>query len=214
MVARVWLAQLWAENSLGVLARSRTLYEELCLLVERGEMALALPLMAAAYRQPVKNHVDAYLRLWSYLRGAVSSEEAGEFLRMLQRRDPLLDLHLYRLVLRHARWYLYNSRLLLANPCPDRLWAVHRGAPISIVLTREGPEIRPWAALEPRLAEESEASGLARAAEAELVLLRVDGELFWNPKLEGLPGGEALGQRLRRGGVAFHRGREAREAAG
>ncbi|MHB8077947.1 MAG: hypothetical protein ACYDIE_01655 [Candidatus Krumholzibacteriia bacterium] len=214
MAAKVWLAQLWAENLLGVLARSRTLYEELAWLVGRGEQARVLAVLPLCYQQPVKNPVDAYLRAWGYLRPLATPADTGVFLRLLQERDPALNPHLYRLVLRHGLWYLYNSRLFPAAACPDRFWTVLAGGMSQVVLTRDGADVRPWAWFAQELDPLADADRLAARAEAELVLLRVGGDLFWNPKLEGLPGSGALIERLRAAGRAVCTGRRREAAAG
>ena len=200
MSARVWLAQLWAENLLGVLARSRTLYEELTWLVARGEQTRVLAVLPLCYQQPVKNHVDAYLRVWSYLRPLATPAETSTFFRLLQVRDPDLSPHLYRLVLRHGLWYLYNSRLFPVTACPDRFWTPLAGGMSQVVLTCDGPSVRSWAGLAAELAGLDTVELLAARAEAELVLLRIGGDLFWNPKLEGLPGSVALVGRLQAAG--------------
>lgn len=200
MTAKVWLAQLWAENLLGVLARSRTLYEELAWLVSRGEQARVLSILPLCYQQPVKNHVDAYVRAWGYLRPLATPADTAVFLRLLQERDPALNPHLYRLVLRHRLWYLYNSRLFPVSACPDRFWTALAGRMSQVVLTRDGTETRAWAWFAQELDAPADVDRLAARAEAELILLRVGGELFWNPKLEGLPGSAALIERLRAGG--------------
>ena len=200
MTAKVWLAQLWAENLLGVLARSRTLYEELAWLVGRGEQARVLAVLPLCYQQPVKNHVDAYLRVWGYLRPLATPADTSVFLRLLQERDPDLNPHLYRLVLRHGLWYLYNSRLFPVTACPDRFWTALAGGMSQVVLTRDDTDVRSWSRLAQELEELAAADQLVARAEAELVLLRVGGALFWNPKLDGLPGSAALIERLRAAG--------------
>ncbi len=214
MLQRVWLAQLWAENLLGVLARSRTIYEEIAHLVGRGDLATTLQVLPLCYALPVKNHVDAYLKAWSYLRPHAGGPQAADFFRLLQARAPELDLHLYDLVLDHRLWYLFNSRLFLANPCPERLWAVHRDAMALLTFTREGVAARGWGQVAEELAAQPDAAALLAKAEAELVVLRVGDARFWNPKLQPAPGAEALVRRLRRAGIALRADRRARAAEG
>lgn len=200
LTAKVWLAQLWAENLLGVLARSRTLYEELAWLVGRGDQARVLAVLPLCYQHPVKNHVDAYLRAWGYLRPLATDADTSAFLRLLQECDPGLNAQLYRLVLRHRLWYLYNSRLFPVTPCPDRFWTALAGGMSQVVLAGDGAAVRPWPWVAQELAALPDADRLAARAEAELALLRVGGDLFWNPKLEGLPGSDRLLERLRAAG--------------
>ncbi len=203
MRQRVWLAQLWAENLLGVLARSRTLYEETAWLVARNDRARALAVLPLCFQQPIKNHVDAYLRVWAYLRPFADFGETTQFFRLLQTRDPDLNQHLYRLVLRRGLWYLHNSRLFLANPCPLALWTAHQGVQTLIALERSGETLRPWPALAAELMALTDGATLASRALDSLVLLRVGDALYWNPKLAGLPAAPSLLARLREAGQAI-----------
>ena len=214
LTAKVWLAQLWAENLLGVLARSRTLFEELAWLVGQGDQARALAVLPLAYEQPVKNHVDAYLRLWDFLRPFATPSESAAFVRLLQARSPALNPLLYRLVLAHGLWYLHNSRLFPVEPCPDRFWTVLPAGMSQVVLARDGSRVRPWPQVAAELAAPPGAATLAGRAQAELVLLRVGDELFWNPKLEGLPGSAALVARLACAGIPVGAGARRQAAVG
>ncbi len=213
MSEQVWLAQLWAENMLGVLARSRTLYEEIAHLVGRSDLATTMAVLPLGYRQAVKNHVDAYLWAWGYLRPFATQAETVTFFQLLQERDRGLNLHLYRLVLRHELWYLYNSRLFLDDPCPDRLWTHYRGAMTLVTLGRSGHDVRRWNEVAESLAATRESERLLDLALADLVVLRVGGELFWNPKLETAPGCQALLSRLRLAGYRVQEPRSPRLAA-
>jgi hypothetical protein len=213
VLQRVWLAQLWAENSLGVLARSRTVYEEIAYLVGRNDVARVLAVLPLCFAQPIKNHVDAYLKVWSYIRPHASGADTSVFFRLLQERAPGLNQHLYHLVLRHSLWYLFNSRLFLANTCPDRLWVLHHDAMSLVVFDRDGLAIQPWARFAAELAVMSDPTAMAARSEDGLVILRVGDELFWNPKLAGLPGSEQLEHRLRDAGFNLQvlpRARQAR----
>jgi hypothetical protein len=198
---QVWLAQLWAENMLGVLARSRTLYEEMVHLVGRSDLATAMQVLPLCYNEPIKNPVDAYLWVWGYLRPYADPGESGRFFQLLHERDPALNLHLYRIVLKHGLWYLYNSRLFLDDPCPDRLWTWDDGTLSLVTLSRAGHELRGWTTVAPSLDALEERQALLDRATRDLLLLRIGGEYFWNPKLDGLSGSQPVLQRLRHAGL-------------
>jgi hypothetical protein len=210
---QIWLAQLWAENMLGVLARSRTLYEEVAHLVRRSDLAAAMHLLPLCYNEPVKNHVDAYLWVWGYLRPFAEPGETTRFFQLLHARDPALNLHLYRIVLRHELWYLYNSRLFLDDPCADRLWAWDGGALSLVTLSRSGHELRHWTTVAPSLAAVEDQQALLDQAVRDLLLLKIGGERFWNPKLDRMPGSEPVLRRLRGAGLHLP-DRPSRPAAG
>ena len=113
------LQRIWEENELAILARSRSLYDEIARVVKTGRPEQAFVSLARASRQPLTNWHNAVLHLWSMIQETYPNdfEVLDRMLAATPRQDEQhrhrteVQLWLWRRVVRSGKPPLARSRL-------------------------------------------------------------------------------------------------------
>ncbi len=112
------LQKIWQENELGVLARSRSAFDETLAAVQTGKPEMVFSQLARVYRRPVHNWTNAALQAWKLLQPDFAGDHAGfenQLAALSEPRRPAhpreaLRLWLWRRVVRSGRQDLIASR--------------------------------------------------------------------------------------------------------